>query len=244
MRARARSNDWRVLWQLLRGLHGSDDHAARLERFYGPQADAYDAFRARLLHGRRELVERLAPTPGSHLVELGAGTGHNVALLGHRRRLVRISLVDLCPSLAAVARARVDDLAGASVHVADATRWQPDAAADCVLLSYALTMMPDWGAVLDNAWSMLRDGGSIAVVDFFVSSAQPAPGRARHGWLTRHGWTRWFAHDGVHLNPAHLERLHTRFEARYFSERLAPLPYLPGLRVPYYLFIGRKTLPR
>lgn len=240
MRVRRFGDDLIVLWQLLRGLHGDDGHAQRLERFYGPQAARYDAFRARLLHGRRELVARLGPAPGVHLVELGAGTGHSVELLGPLREGLQLSLVDLCPSLAAIAEQRVRGCDGARVYVADATSWQPARQADLVLLSYALTMMPDWVAVIDNAWRMLRPGGSIGVVDFFVSASTPGAGRVRHGWLARQAWKRWFAHDGVHLDAAHADLLRTRFTPRFFSERTAPVPYLPGLRVPYYLFIGRK----
>ena len=233
-------DDARVLWQFARGQPAGGDHAARLQAFYAPQAARYDAFRERLLHGRRELIAELAPARGAHPVELGAGTGRNLGFLGDRVFDLRVSLVDLCPSLVAVARERVAGLPGVHVYEADATRWQPDRPVDHVLLSYALTMMPDWEGVLDNACRMLRRGGTLAVVDFYVSAAQPAAGRVRHGWLMRQGWPRWFGHDGVHLNPAHIDALAARTSPRHFSERLGVVPYLPGLRAPYYLYIGQR----
>jgi S-adenosylmethionine-diacylgycerolhomoserine-N-methlytransferase len=232
--------DLLVLRQFAIGLRGDGDHAARLEAFYGPQAARYDAFRERLLHGRAELLARLAPQAGSHLVELGAGTGRNVEFLGERARELDLTLVDLCPSLLAVALRRHADANNVNVVEADATRWQPARAADCVLLSYALTMMPDWRGVLDNAHRMLAPGGSIAVVDFHVSAARPPPGRQRHGRLARAFWPRWFGHDGVRLDSAHLDVLTARFETRHLSEHSARLPWLPGLRAPYYLYIGRR----
>lgn len=230
--------DLGVLWRLARGLGGRGDHAARLEAFYGPQAERYDAFRERMLHGRGELLARLAPTPGARLVELGAGTGRNIEFLGARRHALDVTLVDLCPSLVAVARRR----AAPNVRVveADATRWRPAAPVDYVLLSYALTMMPDWRAVLDNAHAMLAPGGRIAVVDFHVSAAAPPAGRVRHGVLARAFWTRWFAHDGVRLDPAQPAALGARFETLWLEERSGRLPYLPLLHAPYYLFIGRR----
>ena len=83
----------RVLRQLLRGMPGGGDHASRLEAFYGPQADAYDDFRERLLPGRDELMAWLAPVAGERVVELGAGTGRNPAFLGARvRELGRLTL--------------------------------------------------------------------------------------------------------------------------------------------------------
>jgi ubiquinone/menaquinone biosynthesis C-methylase UbiE len=238
MSERSLRGDLAILWRLACGLRGNGNHAASLEAFYGPQAERYDAFRERLLHGRAELLARLAPPPGARLVELGAGTGRNMEFLGGRRHALDITLVDLCPSLVAVARRRAAP--NVKVVEADATRWRPPAPVDCVLLSYALTMMPDWRAVLDNAHARLVPGGAIAVVDFHVSAARPAPGRARHGALARTFWTRWFAHDGVHLDPAQLATLTARFETRWLAERSARLPYLPGLRAPYYLFLGRR----
>jgi S-adenosylmethionine-diacylgycerolhomoserine-N-methlytransferase len=124
---------------------------------------------------------------------------------------------------------------------ADATRFvPPEGLADVVTFTYALTMIPDWFAALDHAWQLLRPGGLIGVVDFYVSRKHPAPHQHRHTWLTRTFWPLWFSLDNVFLSPDHVPYLHHRFEVQTFSEHMAPVPYLPGIRVPYYLFIGQK----
>jgi S-adenosylmethionine-diacylgycerolhomoserine-N-methlytransferase len=110
-----------------------------------------------------------------------------------------------------------------------------------VYLSYALTMMPDWRATLANAVAMLKPGGVLGVVDFYHSQARPAVGLVRHGALTRLFWRRWFAHDGVRLNPDHIDALRVLMPRHELSERSARVPYLPSLRVPYYVFVGRKA---
>jgi S-adenosylmethionine-diacylgycerolhomoserine-N-methlytransferase len=74
--------DAQVLLRLLRGQPRRGTLAERLEAFYAPQAEHYDAFRKRLLHGRAELMGRLDPRPGDHVVELGAGPDY--ALSEHR----------------------------------------------------------------------------------------------------------------------------------------------------------------
>ncbi len=229
-----------VLLRLLRGQPRHGTHAERLEAFYRPQAEHYDTFRERLLHGRAELMERLAPRPGAHAIELGAGTGRNLEFLGERLpTLGSVELVDLCPALLEQARRRTRHLTNVRVVEADATAYRPAWPADLVYFSYSLTMIPDWRGALCNALAMLAPGGTLGVVDFYVSDPNPAPGLQRHGPLTRGFWPRWFAHDGVHPNPAHLSALRALLPDHELSEHRAPVPYLPGLRVPYYVFVGR-----
>jgi S-adenosylmethionine-diacylgycerolhomoserine-N-methlytransferase len=236
----------RVLARLLRGMPRQGSQAERLQGFYGPQARHYDAFRERLLRGRRALIRTLDVPDGAAVVELGAGTGRNLAFFGERLgRLGRVDLVDLCPALAEEARRRVAGLAARGignvrVHLADATAWRPAAPVDCVYLSYALTMIPDWWRAIDNALSMLKPGGALGIVDFYVGPPNPRPGTAAHGLFTRMFWPRWFAHDGVHPTPAHLARLRLLLPQHVCHEGRAPVPYLPGLRAPYYIFVGRR----
>jgi len=235
----------KVLLTLLRGQPRVGSHVERLEAFYAPQAGRYDAFRERLLHGRSELIADLiaarAVPPGGHLVELGAGTGRNLLFFGERlAKLARVDAVDLCPALVGEARRRTHAMANVQVHQADACHWQPEAQVDGVYLAYALTMIPDWEAAIENAIAMLKPGGYLGVVDFYVSAAHPAPGLARHSAVSRAFWPRWFRHDGVHLGPQRLQCLRLSLPDHQLIETSAPIPYLPGLRVPYFRFIGRR----
>ncbi|NEX17029.1 MAG: SAM-dependent methyltransferase [Halochromatium sp.] len=245
MAAAAWTAELKVLLALLRGQPSAGTHAERLEAFYAPQAGRYDAFRERLLHGRGELVADLihaqAVPAGGHLVELGAGTGRNLLFFGDRLAvLAGVDAVDLCPSLVSEARRRTAAMANVQIHEADACRWQPEAPVDTVYLAYSLTMIPDWRAAIDNAIAMLKPGGHLGLVDFYVSAAVPAPGLVRHSALARAFWPRWFRHDGVHLESERLAYLRQSLPDHRLTEAMAPVPYLPGLRVPYYRFIGRK----
>lgn len=234
--------DAAVLVQLMRGQSRTGTHAERLQAFYAPQAARYDTFRDRLLHGRRELIELLDPMPGDRVVELGGGTGANLDFFGLKRlrQLDRFELVDICPALLDVARRRSAQLENVHIIVADAASYQPQEPVDIVYLSYAVTMIPDWELAIENAIAMLRPGGKLGVVDFYVSSSDPPPGLARHDALTRWFWPRWFVHDCVRLSSAHLATLLERLDVVTLLERKARVPYLPGLRVPYYVFTGRK----
>jgi S-adenosylmethionine-diacylgycerolhomoserine-N-methlytransferase len=232
------SADARIVWRLLRGRPRGDSHAERLEAFYAPQAAHYDAFRARLLHGRAELITALNIPAAARIVELGCGTGANLEFLRAGKRSLAdyaaIQLVDLCPALLAVARRRARGHANVEVIEADAQTWRPRHAADCVILSYALSMMPDWRATLGNAWDMLAPGGRLGIVDFHLPDND-----AR---ISNRFWRHWFAHDGVHLSEHYLPALRALSSNFFIQQRRAPIPYLPMLRAPYYLYVGHKPL--
>ncbi len=223
--------DAQVLFSLLRGQPSGGDHASNLAAFYGPQAEHYDRFRERLLHGRRELYARLQLPPGARIAELGAGTGHNLECLRDRvAELEQVWLVDLCTPLLDVARRRWSAHRNVNVVEGDACTWQPDEPLDAVVFSYALTMIPDWQAAIDNAIAMLKPGGRLAVVDFTLSPDQ--------GLLSRLFWRNWFRHDGVRLDPAHHRYLTERLPRHTLSFHRAPVPYLPGPRTSYYRLIA------
>ena len=236
--------DLKILYHMtLKPVRGKD-HAARLESFYAGQADAYDDFRRRLLQGRGDLWNAIDAPAGGVWLDMGGGTGSNLEFLGDRiHSLGKIYLVDLSPSLLNVARQRIERRGWTNVQAveADATLFQPpEGPADVVTFSYSLTMIPDWFAAVDNALRMLRPGGVVGVVDFYISRKYPATGLKRHGRLTRTFWPAWFGYDNVFLSPDHIPYLHRRFVPLFFDERRAKVPYVPLLRTPYYVFVGRK----
>ena len=225
--------DARVLWRMLRGQPRTGSHAERLQGFYASQATRYDVFRARLLQGREALIADLDIRPGARIVDLGCGTGSNLAVMARAcalSDLAGVHLIDLCPALLDQARQRARGHANIEVAEADAAHWRPALPVDRVLLSYSLSMMPDWPDVLDNAHAMLAPGGLIGVVDFRLP--HHGPGR----WF----WRAWFSHDGVHLTDAHLPALQARFRTRAVGHGHAPLPYLPGAHAHHYRFVGAK----
>jgi S-adenosylmethionine-diacylgycerolhomoserine-N-methlytransferase len=234
-------NDVRILMHLARGQRRTGSHAERLEAFYAPQADYYDDFRERLLQGRKELIERLTLAPGAYVVELGGGTGRNALYFGETlNQLGCIEIVDLCPALLKQARQNLQSYPNVRIVEADATTYRPERQVDCVYFSYALTMIPDWQGAMKNAMAMLAPGGILGVVDFYVSPAKAGSDAVQHSALTRFFWPRWFGHDGVRLNPEHLLTLKRLCPEHQCLERRASVPYLPGLKVPYYIFVGRR----
>jgi len=237
-------SDLRVLYNMVVHRGRGADHAERLRTFYGPQARDYDDYRRRLLSGREEMYQSIPVPRGGVWVDLGGGTGQNLENLGAAiHEIGRIYIVDLAEPLLDIARERIDRLGWTNVTpvLADATQFQPEEFhADVVTFSYSLTMIPDWFAAIDNASQMLREGGYLGAVDFYVSRKHPTDNLRTHSWPTRVFWPTWLATDNVFPSPDHLPLLRRRFETVKLVEGRGKMPYMPLVRVPYYIFVGRQ----
>lgn len=241
------AGDLKTLWHLAVRRSTGRTHAERLENFYSGQAGNYDDFRKRMLHSRAEMIQSIAVPEGGVWVDLGAGTGENAEHLGESlSKLSKMYLVDLSESLLKQASRRVEARGWQNVEPVcfDATTFvPPEGSVDVVTFSYSLTMIPDWFRAIDHACSLLKTDGQIGVVDFYVSRKHPAENLKRHPWGTRTFWQPWFASDNVFLSPDHLPYLLNRFEPVRLEERRGKIPYLPFIRAPHYLFVGRKSKP-
>lgn len=238
------ASDLRILYRLAFTRVRGVDHAGRLESFYRNQADGYDDFRRRLLHGREEMMRSLDLPAQARLLDMGGGTGSNLEALGARlAALNSVEIVDLCGPLLKIADERIAKNGWSNVRtvLADATTYRPDFTADAVTFSYSLTMIPDWFKAIDHARELLKPGGLIGVADFYVSRKWPREGMKQHTRSQRSFWPRWFAQDDVFLSPDHLPYLQSRFEQVKLVEGMGKVPYLLGWKAPYYVFIGRKA---
>jgi len=235
-------SDARVTSRLLFAPIRGATHRDRLESFYRHQAQDYDRFRKKLLHGRQALYESL-PTPlGGTWIEMGGGTGANLEFLADRiGGLESVHVVDLSSSLLAQATERIARHKWKNVKITHGDVLDVDLpAADIITFSYSLTMIPPWYAAIDRALELLKPGGILAVVDFYVSRKYPSAGRGKHGWFPRSLWPLWFAMDNVHLSADHLPYLESRLQAMRIDEGWGAIPWVPWLRVPYYTFVGQK----
>ena len=237
-------SDLRILYRLTCTRVRGESHQDRLEAFYRHQATGYDDFRKRLLHGREEMMRALEIPPGGTLLDMGGGTGANIEQLDDRlHELGSVTIVDLCPSLLETAKQRIAGRGWANVTtaLADVTTFQPECGpVDAIAFSYSLTMIPDWFRALEQAMRLLKPGGRIGVVDFYVSRKWPAPGLHRHGTFARTFWPTWFGFDNVYPSPDHLPWLQSHFETIRLDERSGRVPYMLWMKAPYYIFLGRK----
>ena len=159
---------------------------------YRRQRHIYDASRKFYLLGRDPLIRDLDVPPGGRVLEIACGTGRNLVAAARRYPNARfygldISAEMLATAAATVARAKL----GARIALAagDAAAFDPNElfgvpAFERVVISYALSMIPPWQAVLEAAARRLAPGGALHVVDFGTGAELPATLRfARDRWL-------------------------------------------------------------
>ena len=154
-----------------------------LARFYRFHARVYDWTRPLLLFGRRRAVERLDPRPGDTVLDVGCGTGFSLPLLAASGARV----VGIEPSSPMRKRAEAKLL---SLGLGDRVALDPrpygmhrdyEGAAERILFSYSLSMVPPYLEVLEQAARDLRKGGRIVAVDFLDAHPPVAWGlRASH----------------------------------------------------------------
>ena len=172
----------------------SPAHAALMDNIYRRQRHIYDLTRKYYLLGRDQMIERLHAPPGGSVLEIGCGTGRNLLKAMNRYPSASYYGLDISEEMLATARrllARKAPSGPLRLAAADATGFDPAAlfgrqAFDRVYVSYALSMIPDWHASLEQAVDCVADGGSLHVVDCGQQEKLPWWFRsALRGWLAK-----------------------------------------------------------
>jgi S-adenosylmethionine-diacylgycerolhomoserine-N-methlytransferase len=153
-------------------------HAALMDEVYRGQRHIYDFTRKYYLFGRDTLIAGLAARPGMRVLEVACGTGRNLAKVGKAWPGVRLFGLDISAEMLKSARAAVGSearLGQGDACAFDAVELLGERAFERIVLSYSLSMIPDWQGALDHAAGQLAPGGSLHVVDFGDLRGLPAP---------------------------------------------------------------------
>lgn len=165
------------------------EHAALMDETYRYQRLIYDASRRFFLFGRDVLIERLAPPAEGHVLEVACGTGRNLARIARRHPGRALYGFDISSQMLRSAKAKLG--ASANLTFGDATRFDTHqlfrrSGFDRVVLSYCLSMIPDWEAALIAALDATAPGGEVHIVDFGMGARYPGWFRSLFGrWLAR-----------------------------------------------------------
>lgn len=195
-----------------------------LSGYYRLHAPIYDWTRPAFLFGRKRLVRELArigQAQGMHrpsILEIGCGTGHNLAALRSHFPQSRLVGVDLAAPMLERARKRL----GNSAELVHGALGEVDLRGrfDIVLASYMLSMTGAAQApCITAARRALAPGGLLAVVDFHSTPSS--------------GFAAWMARNHVRFEPDLPQRLQAEDSPLLFRSRSA---YAGLWR--YFMWIG------
>jgi S-adenosylmethionine-diacylgycerolhomoserine-N-methlytransferase len=169
----------------------TEGHAEEMDRMYRYQRHIYDLTRKYYLLGRDRMISGLRAEPGSRLLEVGCGTGRNLALTRRYYPQVQLYGLDISHEMLQTARAKLGtDSNIPTLLAADATTFSANDFGvdgfDRIMISYALSMIPSWEEAVANSLRALRPNGSLHIVDFGQQERLPRWFRSMlQAWLAR-----------------------------------------------------------
>nr|WP_210303325.1 class I SAM-dependent methyltransferase [Rhizobium aethiopicum] len=149
-----------------------------MDGMYRYQRHIYDLTRKYYLLGRDSTIRNLDVPDGGTLLEVGCGTGRNMALAHRYFPSAKLFGLDISQEMLISARKTFATKATIpEFRVADATAFTPRefgvSGFDRILISYALSMIPDWERAVDASIAALNPGGQLHIVDFGQQEGLP-----------------------------------------------------------------------
>ncbi|MBX9456012.1 MAG: class I SAM-dependent methyltransferase [Rhizobium sp.] len=172
-------------------LASGNPHSRLMDNVYRHQRHIYDATRKYYLLGRDRLISGLELRPGQSLLEVGCGTGRNLAVIARRYPASRLFGLDISGEMLDTARAKLAARPGSvTLKQLDANQFLPgdfdEDGFDRIMISYALSMIPDWRLTVATSLAALNPGGSLHIADFGQQEGLPRWfGHALRAWLHR-----------------------------------------------------------
>ncbi len=151
-------------------------HRAFLNQYYGLSRGIYDLTRRYFLLGREAALSHLGSTPWQRLVEVGPGTGRNLAKLKSMRPGAELGGIEASDAMLDHAREKVPFARLVHGFAEDAdVEAVLGARPDVILFAYCLSMVQEPLKALEHCQRALAPGGEVVVVDFGDLSGWPKP---------------------------------------------------------------------
>lgn len=169
-----------------------ETHRIFLNQYYGLSRHIYDFTRRYYLLGRNRCLDGLLSEQWQRLIEIGPGTGRNLRYLIQKRPEAMYGGVEASDKMLEHAKKRVSGvkfIRGFAEEI-DYTQLLGDKP-DRILLSYALSMIQNQDAAIENARRRLSASGEVIMVDFGDLKGLPRPIR-----MGLRQWLEWF-----HVTP-------------------------------------------
>lgn len=188
--------------------HSEEQTRQSMDRMYRWTRHVYDASRKYYLLGRDILIDRLRPSAGQTVCEVGCGTARNLICMRRKYPQAKFYGLDASEEMLKTAQGNLkregfsDSIVlkqGFSQTFDPAALFGLDRPFDKIVFSYALSIIPPWRESVDHALAMLPPGGEIHIVDFGGQEDLPPAFRKFLFW-----WLKMFH---VYHKPEILEHL-------------------------------------
>lgn len=158
---------------------------------YRSQRHVYDLTRRYYLLGRVHLIKELNAYPGEKIVEVGCGTAWNLIRIARHYPDLALHGFDISSEMLTTARAKIRKArVAASLAHGDASHFDVKAmfgidAADHIVMSYTISMIPLWREAIDQALQALGPNGKLHIVDFGQCEGMPSGCKKLLEWWLR-----------------------------------------------------------
>lgn len=147
----------------------------KMDKMYRYQRYFYDFTRKYYLLGRDKLIAEMNIQDGENILEIGCGTGRNLAILAEKYPNANCYGLDASAEMLETAKRKVDKcklenvtlknaLADDFAHSETFDLVKPF---DTIFFSYSISMIATWQESIANAHKNLRKGRSFYIVDFY-----------------------------------------------------------------------------
>ena len=205
-----------------------------MDNYYKYQVNYYDAYRFNMLHGKIPMLYSINYKSNDDILIVAGGTGDILEYIKtYVDKCNSITVIDICDHMIDYAKKRVKENNWTNVTCIcqNALDINTLFKYDTVIISYSLTMIPEWSKVLDISINCLKSGGQLAVTDFTFTSEQYQ--------LTKHLFNFIFSFSYINVNPEHISYIQKKLITKYLRRDYGSFPNLPCIYCPYYygLFI-------
>lgn len=167
----------------------AETHSVLMDQVYRRQRYIYDATRKYYLLGRDHTLQQLQPDADAHVLEIACGTGRNLQQIDMRYPRRHLYGLDISSEMLRSANAKLGDKV--KLAQGDACAFDPvdlfgQAKFDRIVMSYCVSMIPQWEAAILEAVKHLAPGGALHIVDFGDQRRMPRWfNRRLRNWLAR-----------------------------------------------------------
>ena len=153
-----------------------------MDKMYRHQRYFYDLTRKYYLLGRDRLINEMKISDGDDVLEVGCGTGRNLAMLAKKCPKAKFYGLDASAAMLETARNKIGskNLENIALKNALADDFSFDKTFDlkkpfdAIFFSYSISMIPPWREAVQNALQNLKSGKSFYIVDFYDQRDLPA----------------------------------------------------------------------